>query len=116
MTPEQAITVFDALFSKLRSLQQSRLSPAPPLSDETNGLIQEDLSFDTISGAIWTLGNNDARPTFQAFIDQVFSSLYGKLLFSSCLLAPAATFFFFFFFFFFWGGGKKKKKKTPQFY
>ncbi|KAF9540484.1 hypothetical protein EC957_004057 [Mortierella hygrophila] len=78
MTPEQAITVLDALLSKLGSAQRSRLSPAPALSSETNGLVQEDLSFDTISGAIWTLGNNDARPTLQVFFDQVFSSLYGN--------------------------------------
>src|SRR5688572_26325875 len=99
MTPEQAITVLNALSSKLGFVQRSRLSSVPPLSGETSELVQEDPSFDTISGAIWTLGNNDAGPTLQVFFDQVFSSLYGKLLLSACLLAPAATFFFLSFFF-----------------
>ncbi|KAG0056756.1 hypothetical protein BGZ90_005474, partial [Linnemannia elongata] len=76
MTPEQAITILDALFSKLGFIQRSRLSPAPPFSSEINGFVQEDISFDTISDAIWTLGNNDTRSTLQVFFDQVFSSLY----------------------------------------
>lgn len=81
MTPEQAITILDALFSKLGSIQRSRLSPAPPFSSEINGFVQEDISFDTISDAIWTLGNNDTRSTLQVFFDQVFSSLHCKLFF-----------------------------------
>ncbi|OAQ35756.1 hypothetical protein K457DRAFT_12974 [Linnemannia elongata AG-77] len=80
MTPEQAITILDALFSKLGSIQRSRLSPAPPFSSEINGFVQEDISFDTISDAIWTLGNNDTRPTLQVFFDQVFSSLHAQII------------------------------------
>ncbi|KAF9339406.1 hypothetical protein BGZ91_006012, partial [Linnemannia elongata] len=80
MTPEQAITILDALFSKLGFIQRSRLSPAPPFSSEINGFVQEDISFDTISDAIWTLGNNDTRSTLQVFFDQVFSSLYAQII------------------------------------
>ncbi|KAH7044314.1 hypothetical protein BKA57DRAFT_538243 [Linnemannia elongata] len=80
MTPEQAITILDALFSKLGSIQRSRLSPVPPFSSEINGFVQEDISFDTISDAIWTLGNNDTRSTLQVFFGQVFSSLHTQII------------------------------------
>lgn len=82
MTPEQAITVLDALLFKLGSFQRSQLLPAPPFPGENHGLVQDDLSFDTITDAIWNLRNNDARPTLQVFFDQVFSSLHSK----PCLL------------------------------
>ncbi|KAG0283288.1 hypothetical protein BGZ96_012344, partial [Linnemannia gamsii] len=76
MTPEQAFTVLDALLSTLESLQQRQHSTSPrPSGDISRRQREESFSFESISQAIWTFGNNDARSTLQEFFDTVLSSL-----------------------------------------
>lgn len=76
MTPEQAFTVLDALLSKMETLQQLQHSTASPPSGESSRSQREEIfSFESISQAIRTFGNNDARTTLQEFFDTVLSSL-----------------------------------------
>jgi len=98
MNHQQALSILDAIYFTLSGHQIPQMQPSlhpQPSFLLTSSFIRtrrldqaEDISLETLSEAIWSLGSSSDRSSLEQFFDSVFSFLVGAYAPSSPLRVP----------------------------